>query len=153
MNKINSTKKKLSSKSYIKIILYTQAVIFTLIVNYFIFFSDITRSLFLVVAFLGLLFLILGIILIFLSRRIILTNKESKKLKLFLTLTGISAILPLPFSILHNLFYALAILTENITLLPQLFEILHGASFIISLLVAPIVFLVSLILSFIYLNG
>ncbi|MBT3297419.1 hypothetical protein HN385_00685 [archaeon] len=142
----------LPTKSYVKIILYTQAIIFTLIINYFIFISDLTRSLFLVVAFLGLLFLILGIVLIFLARKVIPSNKVSRRLKLFLTLTGISTIAPLVFTLLHNFFYAMAILSENITFLSQFFEILHAISFIISLLVAPLTFLVCMILSLIYLN-
>ncbi len=142
----------LSTKSYIKIILYTQAIIFILIINYFIFFSDFNRKLFLVLAFLGLLFLIFGIVIIFLSRKLVSFDKPNKRLKLFLTLTGFSAIAPLIFTLLHNFFYAMAILSENIILLPQLFEILHATSFIISLLVAPIVFVVSLICSIIYLS-
>ena len=130
----------------IKTILYSLTGIFILIIIYFAvpFEHLIKQNIFPIVAILGLLFLLLGIALIILSR------KEKGKLKLFLRLTGISAISPLVFSILHNLFYALAIAFENFSFL---FEPLHVVSFIISLLVAPILFLVGLIGCFILLKG
>jgi hypothetical protein len=89
---------------------------------------------------LGLLFLILGIVLVVIAR------KEKGKLKIALIVTGISAVSPLVFTILHNLFYALGIYFEKLNIL---FEVLHGGSFIIALIVAPIAFLIGIIASFV----
>jgi len=113
-------------------------IIFIMIVAYFVAsaFWEVGRPLFLLLAILGLAFLVLGIILTIMAR------KEQGRLKLFLMLTGISAIAPFIFSILHNLFYGLAITFEN---LKFLFEALHVASFFISLLVAPITFIIGVV--------
>jgi len=105
--------------------------------------DELLRKLFPIAGILGLIFLILGITLIIFGR------KEKGKLKLFLILTGISAISPLIFSVLHNLFYALAIAFDNLSFL---FEPLHVISFIISLVIAPILFIVGLIGIFILLK-
>jgi len=126
----------------IKPILYSLTVIFILIILYFII-SFEKRIFFLILAILGLLFLALGVALVILGRR------EKGKLRIFLILTGISAISPFVFSILHNFFYALAII---FTTLSPLFEALHVISFIISLIVAPILFIIFLIGSIILLN-
>jgi len=115
-----------------KSIFYSLIIIFILLIISFIIFE----RLFIIKAILGILFLILGIFLIIFAR------KEKKKLKFFSILTGISAIAPLLGSILHNLFYALAIKFENLKLL---FETLHAGFFIIALVVAPITFVIGVI--------
>lgn len=132
---------KRPSTEYIFLSLTT---VFTLLLAYFFIpFSDsLKRSLFLVVAFLGLLFLVLGVRLIFRAR------KEKGKLRFFLMLTGISAILPLVGTLLHNFFYALA---EKFTNYATIFEILHAGFFILSIVVAPILFLIGTIGSFLLL--
>jgi len=121
-------------------ILHILIAIFILLLAFFII-PNPKRTLFLFVAVLGLIFLILGITLIVLAVK----SKLEKKLKIFLILTGASAICPLVFSVLHNLFYALAVITENIQTLNYLLEFLHAAFFIIALLVSPIVFLIGTI--------
>ena len=83
---------------------------------------------------------------------IILSRKEKGKIKTFLLLTGISAVSPLIFSVLHNLFYALAILFENIIVIKYIMEILHVTSFLIAMLVSPIGFLIGVIGSLILLK-
>ncbi|MEE8131682.1 MAG: hypothetical protein V3T98_01430 [Candidatus Paceibacterota bacterium] len=114
-------------------------IIFIIILVYFLIpyspspLNYIKSVLFPLIAILGLVFLILGVKLTFIAR------KEKGKLKLFLMLTGISAVAPLPFAILHNLFYGLAIIFENFK---HLFEALHVASFIIAIVIAPIIFIV-----------
>lgn len=125
-------------KLKIKPIFYSLIGIFILILLFFIipFEDEVRRPLFLVAAILGLLFLALGITLAILAR------KEKGKLRIFLMLTGISAIAPLLFTILHNFFYALAIAFENLSFI---FEPLHAVSFIISIIIAPIAFLVGII--------
>ena len=122
----------------IKAILYSLIGILILLLIYFIapFEQALKQKFFPIVAILGLLFLILGIVLIIFSR------KEKGKLKVFLMLTGISTIAPFVFTILHNLFYGLTTTFENLAFL---FEPLHIISFIISLFVAPILFIVGLI--------
>ena len=129
----------------IKTILYSLIGIFILILVFFIAPLDILlgRIFFPILAILGLLFLVIGIMLIILSR------KEKGKLKIFLILTGISAIAPLVFTILHNLFYALAVAFESLSFL---FEPLHAIFFIISLIVAPILFIAGSIGSIILLK-
>ena len=131
--------------SRLKIILYALIIILFLLVAYFLtpIPAPIKRTLFPLVALLGFVFLMLGIILIFLAR------KEKGKLKLFLMLTGISAIVPFIFSILHNLFYGLAITFESFKLI---FEILGAGFFIIAIIVAPIMFVVGIVGSFIFLR-
>lgn len=119
----------------IKKLIYSQIIVFVLIISYFLvsFKYDITRPFFLILAILGITFLILGTILIIKAR------KEKGKLKFFLTLTGISAISPFLGSILHNFFYGLSIVFGNLKLF---FEVLHTTFFIISLLIAPILFII-----------
>jgi len=123
-------------KDYLKIIFYSMLAIFLLLVTFFAVPSESKNFLFPLVGILGLLFLILGIVLI------VLAKKKKGNLKIFLILTGASAISPLVFTILHNLFYALAITFENVSLV---FGFLDGASFIISIIIAPICFIIGII--------
>lgn len=94
-------------------------------------------------AVLALVFLILGIVIIFLA------IKEKGRLKVFLLITGISAISPLVFSILHNVFYGMAEVFENLRFF---FEILHVGSFLISVIGAPLLFVIGAIGSLYYLK-
>ncbi len=84
---------------------------------------------------------LLGIALIFFT----LKEKVKGKLKLFLLLTGSSIVGFFVFVILHNLFYALGIITGHITVLKYLMEIIHVVFFIIAVLICPIGFLVGAI--------
>lgn len=83
-------------------------------------------------------FCLLGAVLIFLTFK----KKVGGKLRRFLILTGASAVGFFASVVLHNFFYALGVLTNNIFVLHYLFEFLHGAFFIIGLLVCPVGFLV-----------
>ena len=127
----------------IKLVFWSLIVIFILLVSYFIISSELDtfKFLFPILAVLGLIFLLLGITLIFLT----IKQKIKGKLKIFLILTGASAISPLVFSILHNLFYALAIITEDIFIIKNIMEFLHVFSFLISIIGSPIGFLVGAI--------
>jgi len=135
----------MKNKLVLKRILCSLITIFVLLLIYFLtpFPSSIKRTLFPLVAILGLLFLILGIALTLIAR------KEKGKPRLFLMLTGISATTPFVFTILHNLFYGLAMIFEN---LKFLFEALSAISFIIAIIVAPIVFIVGVVGSKIFLK-
>jgi len=135
----------MKNKLFLKRIFYSLISIFILLLICFLipFPSAIQRAFFPLVAILGFIFLILGIILIFISR------KEKGKLKLFLMSTGISAVAPLVFTILHNLFYALSITFENFK---YLFEALHATFFIIAIIIAPIIFIAGIIGSIIFFN-
>ena len=65
-----------------------------------------------------------------------------RKVWKFLILLGASVIgFPL-FVILHNLFYALGIMTADMIVLHYLFEFLHAASFLIAIFVCPAGFLI-----------
>ena len=134
-------KKKFSPKA----LLYSLIILFFIIVAYFIAqsFFDVSRPFFFVLAALGIIFMFFGGALVFLAR------KEKGALRIFLMITGISAICPFVFSILHNVFYALGIIFENSSLL---FEILHAGSFIIALIISPIIFFVGAIASIILLK-
>lgn len=125
--------------------LYALLVIFSLLVISFILQgADILPfNIFPLIAFLGLLFLTLGGYLIFLARR------ENGRLKYLLMITGISAIAPFLGSILHNLFYALALTFPSFSIL---FEALHVTFFLIALLIAPPVFIICTIYSLILLH-
>ena len=92
---------------------------------------------------------LLSCLLIFLTFKL----KLKGKLKKFLLLTGASAAGFFVFSVLHNVFYALGILSSNIPVLVNLMEILHVLSFIIAILVCPICFLIGLIGSSILLRN
>lgn len=129
-----------------ELVLYSLIGLFVLILAFFLLpLADIFKQkYFIALAVLGLIFLVLGIILI------VLSLKEEGTLRVFLMMTGIAAIAPLVFTILHNLFYGLAITFEN---LKMLFETLHVASFIISLIVAPLLFVVGVIGSIVLLRG
>jgi hypothetical protein len=133
------------NKTRLKGILLALIVIFILLMAYFIasVSSDLTRTLFQIIAVLGLTFLILGALLTYMAR------KEKGALKIFLQLTGISAIAPFAGSILHNLFYALSVTFES---LKYPLEVLHVSFFIISLIVAPITFIIGAIGSVILLK-
>lgn len=88
-------------------------------------------------------FFILSILLIYFA------IKEKIKEKKFLILTGICAAGFFVFTVLHNLFYALAELSSNIFLLPSIFEFLHVAFFLIGVIGCPVGFLIGIIGSFI----
>jgi len=130
----------------IKTVIKLQLLTFILLVICFLvlIYDFLNKGAFLILAVLGLLFFALGVVLVFLSR------KEKGRLKLFLLLAGFSAISPFLFSILHNLFYAMAMSFEN---LKFLFEILHVGSFIISLLIAPILFIFGIVGSILFLKS
>ena len=85
-------------------------------------------------------FTVLGIALV------VVTVRQTAKgyLRLFLLLTGISAVGPLVGSVLHNMFYAFAVLTEQ-TVLHPVMEALHVSFFLTSVIVAPIVFVVGVV--------
>lgn len=75
---------------------------------------------------------------------IVLTFREKVKGKLgkLLLLTGASAVGFFVFAVLHNLFYALEILTSQVKLLSQLMGLLHASFFIVAVIVCPLGFLV-----------
>jgi hypothetical protein len=127
----------------LKKVFYSMIGIFVLILCFFVVpFSDtLRRTLFPYAGLLGLAFLILGIMLIVFT----IKAKVKGKLKVFLILVGGSAGMVLVSVLLHNLVYALAIVSENIVWLSWLFEFLHGTFFIIGLLVCPIVFIVGVV--------
>lgn len=86
-------------------------------------------------------FSLLGIALIFLT----LKQRVAGTLKRFLILTGISATGFFVFVFLHNMFYGLAIIANQIPILSFVMEILHIAFFIIAIFVCPLGFLIGLI--------
>ncbi|MFH2013465.1 MAG: hypothetical protein ABIJ17_00645, partial [Patescibacteria group bacterium] len=144
-NPTSSVLKKMKNK-YLKKILFCLIIIFIFLLLYlFVPFSiSIRRILFPFFAIFGLLFLLFGIILLVFSK------KEKGKLKTFLILTGISAISPLLFTVLHNLFYGLSITFENYK---ALFEWFHALFFIISIIISPIIFIIGIIGSMILLKN
>ena len=102
---------------------------------------SIRRRLFLSMAILSIVYFLLGLALILLTRK----KKVKAKLKKYLMLTGICASGFLAGSVLHNLFYALAIITSRFVLLKHLMEILHTAFFLLATIICPIGFLIGTI--------
>jgi len=92
-------------------------------------------------------FALLGGALLFLT----LKKKVKKPLKTYLILAGASSAGFLVFSVLHNVFYALAIITGNILILRYLMEFLHVGFFLIATLVCLIGILIGMIGSIILL--
>ena len=127
----------MKNELFLKIILCSLAITFILLSAYFLtpLSSSVKRTFFPLAAVLGLIFLILGVVLTLISR------KEKGRLRKFLILTGVSAIAPFAFAVLHNIFYGLAIAFEGFKCL---FQALHIVSFIISIIIAPVVFVVGL---------
>jgi len=126
----------------IKLVLWLLSGIFLLLISYFVF-PVAKRTFFPYAAVLGLIFFFLGIFLV------VLTIKQGIKgrLRIFLLLTGVSAVSPFVFVIFHNLFYALALLSQRIVFLRYLWESLHVVFFVVALVISPLTFLVSIILS------
>jgi len=126
-----------------KVIFYVLIVIFVLIVGYFAVPVPVSlkRVLFPFVAVLAIIFFILGVTLIFLT----LKSKAERKLKVFLILTGASAVGFLLSVILHNFIYGLFIywfgegFWDKIGLRDEPFF------FFIAIFVCPILFLVGMI--------
>ena len=86
-------------------------------------------------------FCLLGLILIFLTVK----EKVAGLLKKFLLLTGISAAGFFASVFLHNAFYALGIVTSQITVLRYLMEVLNVTFFLIAIFACPLGFLVGLV--------
>jgi hypothetical protein len=86
-------------------------------------------------------FSLLGIVLIFLT----LKQRVAGTLKRFLILTGSSAAGFFVFVFLHNMFYGLAIITNQIPILSFIMEIFHIAFFIIAIFICPLGFMIGAI--------
>ncbi len=68
-------------------------------------------------------------------------KKIDKTLRKYLVITSVSAIVLFAGSVLHNVFYGLAVLAANISFLRVLMELVSGALFILTIFVAPFSFL------------
>lgn len=93
--------------------------------------------------------IILGIISLYGGLVLFLTlrQKVKKPLKKFLLLTGASALGFPVLVVLHNLFYALEAVTQNLPILSGLTGFLHALFFLIATLVCPLGFLAGVITS------
>ncbi len=78
---------------------------------------------------------------------VILTYRQkiSGKVKTFLLLSGFSAVGFVLGVVLHNLFYALGILAENLAVLNTFLAFLEGSFFLIAVILCPIGLLVGLV--------
>ncbi len=83
-------------------------------------------------------FFLLGGALLFLS----IKDKTKGKLRIFLIITGVSAAGFFIGVLLHNLFYALAVITRNIVVVNQLMQVFHVFFFLVSILICPLGFLI-----------
>jgi len=86
-------------------------------------------------------FSLLGGLLLFYSVRL----KEKGRCRKFLLLTGASAFGFFVFVFLHNAFYALTVVSENIIVLKYFFEFLHAIFFLVAIPICPLGFLVGAI--------
>ena len=96
-------------------------------------------SLFFLVPFV--IFSLLGVLLVFL----ILKQDIQGKLRKYLLLTGISAISFFIFIFLHNIFYALAEISNDIIILKYPMKVLEVTSFITAIFICPLIFLIGAI--------
>jgi len=71
--------------------------------------------------------------------------KEKGRRRKFLLLIGASALGFFVFIFLHNAFYALAVVSENIIVLKYFFEFLHATFFLVAIPICPLGFLVGAI--------
>jgi len=99
----------------------------------------IRRQAFPIIAALTFIFFFLGIYLLFLVKK----QNIKLPLKKWLLIMGFSSSGFLTSVVLHNLLYALGILTINIVPLHYLFEFLHVAFFMIGVVACPIGFIIS----------
>ena len=67
--------------------------------------------------------------------------------KKYLLLTGVGATGIFVCILLHNFFYALAIISQNILALKFIFEILHAGFFLIGVIACPLGFIIGVIFS------
>lgn len=74
-----------------------------------------------------------------------LKKKTKSRLKIFLLITGISSAGFFVCVVLHNLFYALGVLSSSILVLKYLMGFLHAAFFLVGVIGCPIGFLVGVI--------
>jgi hypothetical protein len=86
-------------------------------------------------------FSLLGAALLFLTAK----SKTKGKYRKLLILTGVSAVGFFISILLHNLLYALAIVSSHIIILKYLFEFLHATFFIIGVIVCPLGFAIGAI--------
>ncbi len=128
------------NQKILKIVFSTLIAIFVLLLAYFLFPMSliIKRLLFPFIVIFSIIFLVLGVVLVYLTLKL----KIKGVLKKFLILTGISAMSSFIFSLLHNLFYALEIIGKNVAVLRYMMEVSHISSFIIALIISPIGFLI-----------
>jgi len=122
---------------YINTVFFALVASFILLVSFF--FVPSNRELFLFAAVLASIFFLLGGLLVYLT----LKSKLPKKERLFLILTGAPALGFIVCVVLHNLFYGLSTLTNNI--LKDVLEILHAGFFLIAIIGCPLLFLVGVI--------
>jgi len=139
---VKKRKRKVKKKSIITFWLLILVGIFVLIQ----FIVPILRGIIFLLP-IGILFL-LGIALIIFT----IKDKIKGKLKFFLLLTGISSTSFFVSIILHNMFYAFAILSKNIILLQKIMEILHTLFFLIGIPLCPLGFLVGVVSTIILIN-
>jgi len=133
------------TKKTIKAVFYTLIVIFILIILEMFTLGmeiGIIRTITIYSMFiLWFLFFSLGIILVVLTYK----SKVKGKLKIYLLLTGISSLMFPIGAVLHNVFYAFAIMLENIIILKYLMNILEVIFFLMSVPISPILFLIGII--------
>ncbi len=121
------------------VFLYSMIGIFILLLCFMFLTPDnLRRAFFPVAAFAAFVWMFLGIALLI----IIFKNRIKGKLRFFSLLTGFGAVSVPVFVILHNLFYALTVISENIFLLKTFLESLHVVFFLIAVVAAPLSFII-----------
>jgi len=139
----------------LKTIFWLEIVLFVLLFAFMMvpaFYSDLRESFkdYFAPVFFSLagLYFLLGGVLIWQTKK----EKISGKLQKSLVLTGASAVGFLASVILHNLFYALWVVTKDIVWLSYLMEGLHAAFFIVAIFVCPIGFFIGALVGIILLT-
>ena len=125
-------------KEYLMTVFWSMVAIFLVLLSFPFVLDTFRRKVFILYAILALVFLMLGIVLIVLAAR----SRLPRGLKIYMIIMGASAPGVFAGSIMHNMFYAFAVMTEGNMILHVAFEIMHVGAFLGSLIVCPLLFLV-----------
>ena len=133
----------MEKKKLINTIFYFLVVIFVVLMGGIFFLNEfeLKRTVFPLIAVLAIIYFLLGIVLVVLVKKRGIKGWRGK----YLYLTGICASGIFLGSVLHNVFYALGIISADIKALSFLMEILHVVFFLVGVIVCPLGFLVGVI--------
>ena len=130
-----TSQKMKSFKAVLTVFLSLEITLTLLIISIF---TDTLRPIMRLFPLFGLIIFGLGVTLIIVTRK----NQVKKPLNRWLTLTGASGISVFLGALLHNLFYAMEVLTKTQPLISRFFGLTHALFFLISVPISPLGFII-----------